>query len=57
MVIITKNYGLAGGELDCTEHLVLAVPRMLDGLERIPYMHQLAIAATHKKERECAGDN
>lgn len=34
MKVITPNYGLAGGELNASEHLLAAIPKLLTHAER-----------------------
>ncbi len=38
---MSTNYGLAGGKLDATRHVELAIPRLLSGVERAEHNARL----------------
>lgn len=53
----TKNYGLKGGELDATNHLAVAVPKLLTEFERVHWSKAAATAAATQTARQQASNN
>lgn len=55
---ITTNYGIAGGELDASEHLAAAIPRLLSTSEAKACLRcEFSAAVTLKDKREGASSN
>lgn len=58
--VISKNYGLTGGYLDATQHIMAALPRLFSDKELGPIrvqMAQMADAARIKQQRASAAQN
>ena len=49
---ISKNYGLAGGQLDATQHIVAALPRLLSNKELDSVRVQMAEMADRARMQQ-----